>query len=66
MVKRLTMLMGGLILSTGIALAQTTVTGKVISQEASAATKTKQKCFCGDFLESFHCPAPWLWEHWAT
>lgn len=33
MVKRLTMLMGGLILSTGIALAQTTVTGKVISQE---------------------------------
>ena len=33
MVKRLTMLMGGLILSTGIALAQTTVTGKVVSQE---------------------------------
>ena len=33
MVKRLTMLMGGLVLSTGIALAQTTVTGKVVSQE---------------------------------
>ena len=33
MVKRLTMLMGGLILSTGIALAQTTVTGKVVSQD---------------------------------
>ena len=33
MVKRLTMLMGGLILSTGIALAQTTLTGKVVSQE---------------------------------
>ena len=33
MVKRLTMLMGGLVLSTGMALAQTTVTGKVVSQE---------------------------------
>ena len=27
------MLMGGLVLSTGMALAQTTVTGKVVSQE---------------------------------
>ena len=33
MTKRLTMLMGGLVLSTGMALAQTTVTGKVVSQE---------------------------------
>lgn len=33
MVKRLTMLMGGLVLSTGMALAQTTVTGKVVSLE---------------------------------
>lgn len=32
MVKRLTMLMG-VVLSTGMALAQTTVTGKVVSQE---------------------------------
>ena len=30
MTKRLTMLMGGLVLSTGMALAQTTVTGKVV------------------------------------
>ena len=33
MTKRLTMFMGGLILSTSMALAQTTVTGKVVSQE---------------------------------
>ena len=33
MVKRLTMVMGGLILGTGMALAQTAVTGKVVSQE---------------------------------
>lgn len=33
MTKRLTMLMGGLVLSTGMVLAQTTVTGKVVSQE---------------------------------
>ncbi len=33
MAKRLTMLMGGLVLSTGMALAQTTVTGKVVSQD---------------------------------
>ena len=31
MTKRLTMLMGGLVLSTGMALAQTAVTGKVVS-----------------------------------
>ena len=33
MVKRLTMLMGGLVLSTGMALAKTTVTGKVVYKE---------------------------------
>ena len=33
MVKRLTMLMGGLVLSTSVALAQTTITGTVVSQE---------------------------------
>ena len=33
MTKKLTMLMGGLVLSIGMALAQTTVTGKVVSQE---------------------------------
>ena len=33
MVKRLTMLMGGLVLSTGMALAQSSVTGTVVSQE---------------------------------
>ena len=33
MKKRLTMVMGGLVLSTGMALAQTTVTGKVVAQE---------------------------------
>ena len=33
MTKRLTMLMGGLVLSTGMALAQTAVTGKVTSAD---------------------------------
>lgn len=33
MTKKLTMLMEGLVLSIGMALAQTTVTGKVVSQE---------------------------------
>ena len=33
MAKRLTMVMGGLILSTSMALAQTTISGTVVSQE---------------------------------